>query len=166
MLASRSPHRPNPIGLTLAKVVLVQGRELHLSEVDLIDGTPILDIKPYVQDCDAAVNAQSGWVTANPWPAMEVFFSEASLLGLERIYSLAAPAMPRAQLQELITQSLSADPRAVADREENEKVDGRPRWFWLRLFEIDIGFYFSPRGIEVAEVRFALGSALYGRFEG
>ncbi|XP_072039106.1 tRNA (adenine(37)-N6)-methyltransferase-like [Amphiura filiformis] len=56
VFATRSPHRPNPIGLTLAKLDKVQGGTLHLSGVDIIDGTPVLDIKPYVPAYDNPEN--------------------------------------------------------------------------------------------------------------
>ena len=52
VFASRSPHRPNPIGLTLAKLDGIIGNTLLLSSIDLLDGTPVLDIKPYVPDYD------------------------------------------------------------------------------------------------------------------
>ncbi|KAL9986484.1 hypothetical protein ACROYT_G000639 [Oculina patagonica] len=52
VFASRSPHRPNPIGLTLAKLDAIVGNTLFLSAIDLLDGTPVLDIKPYVPDYD------------------------------------------------------------------------------------------------------------------
>src|SRR5262249_16291394 len=52
VLASRSPHRPNNIGLTLARIERVEGDTLHFSGVDLVDGTPILDIKPYLAEAD------------------------------------------------------------------------------------------------------------------
>ena len=54
VFASRSPHRPNPIGLTLAKLNGIIGNTLLLSGIDLLDGTPVLDIKPYVPDYDEA----------------------------------------------------------------------------------------------------------------
>lgn len=53
VLASRSPHRPCPVGLTLARLHSVQGCTLHLSGVDLVDGTPILDVKPYLPQYDS-----------------------------------------------------------------------------------------------------------------
>lgn len=56
MFASRSPHRPNPIGLTLAKLDGIVGNTLLLSAIDLLDGTPVLDIKPYVPDYDKPPN--------------------------------------------------------------------------------------------------------------
>ena len=49
---SRSPHRPNLIGLTLAKLELVEGTRVHVSGIDLIEGTPVLDIKPYIPEYD------------------------------------------------------------------------------------------------------------------
>lgn len=52
VFASRSPHRPNPIGLTLAKLDKVDGNVIYLSGIDIIDGTPIVDIKPYIPDYD------------------------------------------------------------------------------------------------------------------
>ena len=56
VFASRSPHRPNPIGLTLAKLDGIVGDTLLLSAIDLLDGTPVLDIKPYVPDYDKPPN--------------------------------------------------------------------------------------------------------------
>ena len=52
LFSTRSPHRPNAIGLTLAKIEKVDRDELHITEHDLIEGTPILDIKPYIADYD------------------------------------------------------------------------------------------------------------------
>lgn len=51
--STRSPHRPNALGLTLAKLDKVRGDTIYLSEIDMIDGTPVLDIKPYIPDYDA-----------------------------------------------------------------------------------------------------------------
>lgn len=50
IFSTRSPHRPNPIGITLAKIEAVdmKSRMMHISGVDLVEGTPVLDIKPYV----------------------------------------------------------------------------------------------------------------------
>lgn len=62
VLATRSPHRPNPIGLSAVELVKIVGRTLHLRGVDLLDGTPILDIKPYVPYVDAFPDAKAGWV--------------------------------------------------------------------------------------------------------
>ncbi|XP_076916792.1 uncharacterized protein LOC143576631 [Bidens hawaiensis] len=57
LFATRSPHRPCPIGLTVAKVESVQESSILLSGVDLVDGTPVLDIKPYLPYCDSIQGA-------------------------------------------------------------------------------------------------------------
>lgn len=62
VLATRSPHRPNPIGLSAVRLVGVEGRSLRVRELDLLDGTPVLDIKPYVPYADAFPDAKAGWV--------------------------------------------------------------------------------------------------------
>jgi tRNA-Thr(GGU) m(6)t(6)A37 methyltransferase TsaA len=61
VFATRSPHRPNPIGLSVVKLEKITKDELVLSGIDLIDGTPILDIKPYLPEIDAVKNASGGW---------------------------------------------------------------------------------------------------------
>jgi len=62
VLATRSPHRPNSIGLSAVELVQVEGRTLHLRGVDLLDGTPVLDIKPYVPYADAFPDSRAGWI--------------------------------------------------------------------------------------------------------
>jgi tRNA (adenine37-N6)-methyltransferase len=62
LFATRSPHRPNPIGITVAKLVSVDGLKLTVSGTDLIDGTPVLDIKPYIAYVDALPDARAGWL--------------------------------------------------------------------------------------------------------
>lgn len=62
VLATRSPHRPNAIGLSAVELLKIEGRTLQLRGVDLLDGTPVLDIKPYVPYADAFPGAQAGWI--------------------------------------------------------------------------------------------------------
>lgn len=64
VLATRSPHRPNPIGLSCVRLLAVEEGALSVSGIDLLDGTPILDIKPYVPYADAFPDAQAGWIDA------------------------------------------------------------------------------------------------------
>lgn len=61
VFATRSPHRPNPIGLTPVQLISVSGRKLILGACDLVDGTPIFDIKPYIAAYDAFPDAGGGW---------------------------------------------------------------------------------------------------------
>jgi tRNA-Thr(GGU) m(6)t(6)A37 methyltransferase TsaA len=53
VFASRAPARPNPIGLSLVELLVVEGAVLRVRGVDLLDGTPVLDVKPWFADCDA-----------------------------------------------------------------------------------------------------------------
>ena len=62
VLATRSPHHPNAIGLSCVLLDEVVDGVLHIRGADIIDGTPILDIKPYVPYCDAFPESAAGWV--------------------------------------------------------------------------------------------------------
>ena len=62
VFATRSPHRPNPIGLTCVPLHSVDGLTLTVGALDLMDGTPILDIKPYISTVDAFPDSSLGWV--------------------------------------------------------------------------------------------------------
>lgn len=60
--ASRSPYRPNPIGLSCVRLLKIEGLTLYVDEADLLNGTPVLDIKPYIPLADAFPDARAGWV--------------------------------------------------------------------------------------------------------
>jgi tRNA-Thr(GGU) m(6)t(6)A37 methyltransferase TsaA len=62
VLATRAPHRPNPIALSCVRLLRVEGTTLHVEGLDLIDGTPVIDIKPYVPYADAFADARAGWL--------------------------------------------------------------------------------------------------------
>ncbi len=63
VLSTRAPHRPNPIALSALRLVRVEGCILHVHGIDLLDGTPILDVKPYVPYTDAYPDSAVGWLT-------------------------------------------------------------------------------------------------------
>ena len=62
VFASRSPHRPNPIGLSIVKLKKIEGNRIYTSGLDAFDNTPILDIKPYINDLDSKKDANYGWI--------------------------------------------------------------------------------------------------------
>ncbi len=64
LFATRAPARPNPLGLSLVRLVGRDGSVLHIEEVDVLDGTPLLDIKPYVPAFDARPESAAGWFAA------------------------------------------------------------------------------------------------------
>lgn len=62
LFATRAPHRPSPIGLSSLAITRLEGRTIHVRGIDLLDGTPVIDLKPYVPYCDAFPDAKAGWV--------------------------------------------------------------------------------------------------------
>ncbi len=102
--ASRSPYRHNRLGLSAVKISRVelntpQGPVIHVAGADLMDGTPILDIKPYVAYADAHPTARSGFVDTTQWQLLEVHIPQ----------DVARQFTPQ-QLEALL-QSLALDPR-------------------------------------------------------
>ena len=61
LFATRYPQRPNPIGLSIVHLIARQGNQLTVEGVDVLDGTPLLDIKPYVPDFDLRTDVRTGW---------------------------------------------------------------------------------------------------------
>ncbi|XP_025015321.1 putative S-adenosylmethionine-dependent methyltransferase RcsF isoform X2 [Ricinus communis] len=126
VFATRSPHRPCPIGLTVAKVEAVQGNTVLLSGVDLVDGTPVLDIKPYLPYCDSIQGAAvPKWVMEDNMLAVaSVSFSDgfSSLLAdcWETVKKKSLYASSD-ELQCLIRQVLSWDIRSVSQRNQPHK---------------------------------------------
>jgi tRNA (adenine37-N6)-methyltransferase len=74
IFATRSPKRPNPIGLSIVRLMRVEGGTLHIEDVDIVDGTPLLDLKPYVPTFDIREGASIGWFKQN----------------IDRVYSIRA----------------------------------------------------------------------------
>jgi tRNA-Thr(GGU) m(6)t(6)A37 methyltransferase TsaA len=69
VFATRSPHRPNPIGISVVRLERVEGLVLHIRDADMLDGTPVLDLKPYVAYTDAHPGAGNGWLDDDKEPA-------------------------------------------------------------------------------------------------
>jgi tRNA-Thr(GGU) m(6)t(6)A37 methyltransferase TsaA len=74
VFATRSPHRPNPIGMSAVRLERIEGLTLHILDTDILDGTPVLDLKPYVAYTDAHSDAGNGWLDADPVRAYDVSF--------------------------------------------------------------------------------------------
>jgi len=139
VFASRAPYRPNCIGLSaVAHQGLARGPEglfLRLRGADLLDGTPVLDIKPYVPYADAIPDARSGFALEAPEADWEVAFTPEAEQGV-------AGADPDGglRLRDLIVQVLSQDPRpGYMDR-----YPDRER-FALRLYDLDVRWRVQDR---------------------
>ena len=104
VFATRSPYRPNPIGLSCVEVLEVQGRCIKVQGHDLLDGTPILDIKPYLPYADAFPEAKGGWTAENHQINDVRFASEA----LEQLAWLAERGVEC--LADFIREQLGSEP--------------------------------------------------------
>jgi len=62
LFATRYPARPNPIGLSVVRLDSIEGNVLHILDVDMLDGTPLLDIKPFIPDADNRLDTRVGWL--------------------------------------------------------------------------------------------------------
>jgi tRNA-Thr(GGU) m(6)t(6)A37 methyltransferase TsaA len=129
LFASRSPHRPSPIGLSLAKLVKVEGDTIYLSGIDLVDGTPILDVKPYIPDSDCRPEASSGWTAHAPFPSLKVEFSDKALADI----AAAEKRLKTAGLRQLLDDILSQDLRNPRDKSQGK--DGVELGFFLHDFD-------------------------------
>lgn len=107
VMGSRSPHRPNNLGLTLARILSCEGDRLELAEVDLVDGTPILDLKPYLASADRPEVFTSGWTDSVSKRERVCEFSPEAEDDLRKVNE---PERVRA----LIVEMLSQDPRPPA----------------------------------------------------
>ena len=65
VFAMRGPSRPNSIGISIVRLVRVEGNILHIQDIDIVDGTPLLDIKPYVPEFDIREVEKTGWIEKN-----------------------------------------------------------------------------------------------------
>lgn len=153
VLASRSPHRPNPIGISVLKIEKVNtqaigGVEIHLSGLDLLDGTPVLDIKPYLPFADAFPDAKAGWASAET-TRYPVSYSEEALNRMESATSIKYP-----RLKELLHQMLELDPRATALRKlfPIDSLSNEGRKFGFRFLDFDVRWKIKNKGVYLIDL--------------
>ncbi len=140
VLASRSPHRPNPIGLSAVEIERVEidaagGPRIHVKGVDLLDGTPVLDVKPYIPYADSIPNARAGWAE-EPIQRTPVEFSTAA----DRAVAARENTPGFQNLRELIVQLLELDPRPAFQKRRMppESPEAQGARFGFNLLEFDV----------------------------
>lgn len=130
VFATRSPFRPNSIGMSAVRLLAVDVTDgqvcLQLAGGDFLDGTEVLDIKPYVPYADSIPTARAGFATQPPSATLAVEFSAVALASLED------GIVERPRLRELIAQSLQLDPRPAY------QVDDGGRQYGMRLYDVDV----------------------------
>lgn len=146
VFASRSPYRPNPIGLSLVELTAIYQKKKHivleLQGCDLLDKTPILDIKPYIPYADSVSNAKSAYAPSAPKAMMAVKFSECA----EQQCNQRQQAL-NTDLKKLITQILQQDPRPAYRLKSEDS-----RRYSMKLYDFDLHWRYNTLGIMVIEL--------------
>ncbi|OOE34511.1 tRNA (N6-threonylcarbamoyladenosine(37)-N6)-methyltransferase TrmO [Salinivibrio kushneri] len=143
VFASRATFRPNGIGMSAVELVDVTQDSgqvtLVLRGCDLVDQTPIVDIKPYIPYSDSIPDAQGGFAHTKPTP-LDVHFSDRALLAL-------SPYSEQAYYQSVIAEVLAQDPRPAYRK-------GKPdnRRYAVHLFDFNVTFHVQNEQIEVASI--------------
>ena len=141
VFATRATHRPNGIGQSVVKLERVEAGRLWISGIDLLDGTPVLDIKPYVPYADIVGSATNHIASAAPEPITVQWADSALLQARDHATRLAEP------LVELIEQCLAQDPRPAYQTPTAEREYGAQFW------DLDVRWHYPQPGlIRVLEV--------------
>ena len=142
--ASRSPFRPNFLGLSVVRLdEVVEGPEplLRVSGIDLLDGTPVLDIKPYLPYADALTEATGGFAPAAPEAKLSVTFSTRAEDDLAAMHG-------REEMRVLVTEVLALDPRpAYRQGPEPGRIYG------VRLAGFNVRWQVAGAGVEVLDIK-------------
>ncbi|SEO88802.1 tRNA (N6-threonylcarbamoyladenosine(37)-N6)-methyltransferase TrmO [Pseudomonas sp. NFACC39-1] len=141
VFATRATHRPNGIGQSVVKLERVEAGRLWISGIDLLDGTPVLDIKPYVPYADIIGSAHNNIASAAPELIPVQWVDTALLQAQDHARRLAEP------LVELIEQCLAQDPRPAYQIPTPEREYGAQFW------DLDVRWHYPQSGvIKVLEV--------------
>lgn len=127
VFASRSNFRPNPIGLSVVELLEIDGIRLKLGGGDFLDGTPVLDIKPYIPYADSLPNALGAFAAAAPEPVNRVEFSPKAERALQTLENRDRPA-----LRQLVCDMLAFNPRPAYQTEKPGRV------FGTRVFDLEV----------------------------
>lgn len=147
VFATRSTFRPNPIGLSVVRLAGFEQKEgrvlLHLSGVDLLDETPIIDIKPYLPYADTISIAQGGFAETAPTPTMQIEFTPAALARCQAIEATRYP-----QLRQLLIEILRHDPRPAYYMTNPQK-----NRFGIKLLDYDVQWQVEGDTIWVTAIK-------------
>ncbi len=151
VFATRSPHRPNPMGLSLVEIVEVKKDRLILAGADLVDGTPILDIKPYLPEYESKPQARGGWSSDKALKSIQVDFTAEAK---EQIQAWSQ-RLGRPELKDVVAALIQQDPRPVVYRGYESQESPYRNKHAMRLYDGDIHFEFtSANNACVIEIKF------------
>jgi len=138
VFATRSPHRPNALGLSLVELVSVQNDGVIVRGADIISGTPVIDIKPYLPEVESVINARSGWTQFVVPPKIEIEWPTETLVELEKW----TQRTHRPELKSLIEETLKLDPRPTVYKGHESTPSPYRSVHAVRIYEGDIHFQF------------------------
>lgn len=146
VFATRSTFRPNALGLSVLQLVGIQEQAqqicLDLLGADLLNGTPIIDIKPYIPYVDAIPNAQAGYAQQAPLSLVKVRFSQ-----LASVQCQQKSTQWQVNMELLIRQILQQDPRPAYRLLQRDT-----REYGMRLYDFDLHWHYDADGIEVLDL--------------
>ena len=146
VFATRSPHRPNPIGMTAAKLLKVDGLKLYVENIDLLDGTPILDIKPYIAQADIFNGSSVEWQQENPFEIRSFSASPPAVLKAEFIKNTAGIDLLETARVQLATRELDPSRQRL-----NINSDGKNCLLAFRTWRIT--FDLTDNRVTVTDIR-------------
>ena len=141
VFASRSNFRPNPIGLSVVELLEIEGTNLKLGGGDFLDGTPVLDIKPYIPYVDSISDAKGAFADVAPEPINQVGFLPEAEENLQQLENEQRPG-----LRNLICEMLGCNPRPAYQCDDSERIYG------TRIFDLDVRWKQSANRITVIEI--------------
>ncbi|MGN0846760.1 MAG: tRNA (N6-threonylcarbamoyladenosine(37)-N6)-methyltransferase TrmO [Kiritimatiellia bacterium] len=145
VFASRAPYRPNPIGLSCVRLVGVRGRVVEVEEADLLDGTPVLDIKPYIPAADAFPGAKAGWVEAQEHWRVEA--TPAFTAAAAFVRDAGGPDLLATATLQLAGEPFDSSRKRVMRTGEATGV------FSVRMFRLDFTVDAAARRVELVGIR-------------
>lgn len=177
VFATRAPYRPNPIGMSLVRLDRIEGRTLYVRDLDILDGTPVLDIKPYLVYADRAEDANSGWLAnvADPIEDYKVQFSTKADEQLAFLAELGCTFLRDATVEVLrlgpaphpyrrIRRDGNAMRLAVKDFRLRFRAEGKT----ITVLEVQTGYkrkaLLDPEGVPTAETPLEVHRAFVERY--
>lgn len=146
VFASRSTHRPNPIGQSVVRLERIESTtdllSLHISGHDLLDGTPVLDIKPYLPYSDSIADASGGFIHRTGFSLHQVSFSKSASIECAQ-WEITWPGLRR-----MLIEILQQDPRPAYHKQATEQ-----REYGFQLYDLNIRYSLDQNKAIIQQIR-------------
>ena len=143
VFSTRSPYRPNSIGISCVKLDKIDGNKVYVSEHDLLEGTPVLDIKPYLPYADSFSHVNTGWVESiSPFSVLFSEEAEKRILWLEKSIEVG--------FREILTNQLAYEPTNSKAKRVKQSKEPKVFTFSVRTWRFD--FKLVDKSVQVFQV--------------